>query len=249
MDQSVNHFLEEKKNSTRRSVSADNELGIAKKVDESAQKENWRCWKMIWSNWKKVSTNRCNRSNLLKEHLNSFLQKEIRVEAESTQGPSQLDVVMQAEKALNGYANGARNLMQAVQQGVLAGGYKVINSLLDGTCRIWIGPLLPYWGKPGRNSSSIPATWFLKKRWSFRSDEKGDNCLNSICLGNSRLPKWKQKKIRTSSGGGRLGSKWYANPAGDHDLLCQVVLVVKDRHVGPQLKRLKQILDAQRYSL
>jgi chromosome segregation ATPase len=43
-----------------------------------------------------------------------------------------LDVIIQAEKALSGFANGAKSLIQAANQGLVSGGYKVISSLLDG---------------------------------------------------------------------------------------------------------------------
>ena len=123
-------FLEEQEKLNKTLGSADNELGIAKKVTESAKKKTEDAENDL-EQLEEGLDKQVQSINLLKEHLNSFLQKRNQVEAESTRAKAQLDVVMQAEKALNGYANGARNLMQAVQQGVLAGGYKVINSLLD----------------------------------------------------------------------------------------------------------------------
>lgn len=67
----------------------------------------------------------------LKEKSAQAQARQNQLEAIKARTQAQLDVVLQAEKALSGYANGARNLMQAAGQGILPGGYKVISSLVD----------------------------------------------------------------------------------------------------------------------
>ncbi|MEA5079956.1 MAG: chromosome segregation protein SMC [Anaerolineaceae bacterium] len=67
----------------------------------------------------------------LKEKAAALQTKKNQLEAEQARTRAQLDVIIQAEKALSGFANGAKSLMQAASQGALAGGYKVISSLLD----------------------------------------------------------------------------------------------------------------------
>jgi len=67
----------------------------------------------------------------LKDSLSELTRKRGQYEADSARTKAQLDVVIQAEKALSGFANGARNLMQAVEKGMLSGGYRVISSLID----------------------------------------------------------------------------------------------------------------------
>lgn len=58
------------------------------------------------------------------------LQKS-RCEADLVKAKAQLDVLVQAESALSGLTNGARNLIQAAKQGKLAGNYRAVSNLLD----------------------------------------------------------------------------------------------------------------------
>ena len=67
----------------------------------------------------------------IKEKSAQAVLKMNQLEAEQARSKAQLDVVLQAEKALSGYANGARNLMQASNLGLLPGSYRVISSLVD----------------------------------------------------------------------------------------------------------------------
>jgi chromosome segregation protein len=234
-------FLEEQEKLNKTLGSADNELGIAKKVTESAKKKTEDAENDL-EQLEEGLDKQVQSINLLKEHLNSFLQKRNQVEAESTRAKAQLDVVMQAEKALNGYANGARNLMQAVQQGVLAGGYKVINSLLD----VPVEYELAIASVLGENLDGIiidSATDPEKALEFLESDEKGRTVLIPSAWA-IQAAKLKAEKTQDIFGVAADLVKCDAQIRPVIDLLLGQVLVVKDRHVARQL--IKTNLDAQR---
>ena len=123
-------LLENQKNLTATLGSADNELTAAQKESKLAQGKAEDSENEL----ERLEEDLEKQVQLLKaskENLAGLTQKRNQFETENARTKAQLDVVLQAEKALSGYANGARNLMQAAQQGVLAGGYKVISSLID----------------------------------------------------------------------------------------------------------------------
>ncbi|NMC85995.1 MAG: chromosome segregation protein SMC [Anaerolineaceae bacterium] len=67
----------------------------------------------------------------LKAQITVQTQKQNQLEAENARIQAQLDVLIQAEKSLSGYASGAKSVLQAVEQGVLAGGYKILSNLIN----------------------------------------------------------------------------------------------------------------------
>jgi chromosome segregation protein len=67
----------------------------------------------------------------LKDELNQAVARRNQLEAEKARISAQIDVITQAEKALSGFTNGAKSLMQAVSQGVLKGKYRLMSSLID----------------------------------------------------------------------------------------------------------------------
>jgi len=67
----------------------------------------------------------------LKEELDKGNSKRNQLEAERARITAQIEVIIQAEKALSGFANGAKSLMQAVSQGTLQGKYRLMSSLID----------------------------------------------------------------------------------------------------------------------
>jgi chromosome segregation protein len=123
-------LLDDQKNLTATLGSADSDLASAQKESslskgksEDAENELERLEEDLDSQMQAIK--------LLREKLSELTIKKNAAETESARTKAQLDVVMQAEKALSGYANGAKNLMLAAQQGILSGGYKVISSLID----------------------------------------------------------------------------------------------------------------------
>ena len=126
----LENFLENQKNLTGTLGSADidlvtaqKEADLAKGKSEDAEDELQRLEEELEQHVQTIKT--------FKDNLTQLTQKRNQFEAENARTKAQLDVVTQAEKALSGYANGAKNLMQAVEQGVLGGGYRVISSLID----------------------------------------------------------------------------------------------------------------------
>lgn len=67
----------------------------------------------------------------LEQEIREIDNQKSRNETELAKNKAQLEVVLQAERALTGLTNGARNLIQAAKQGKLSGNYKAISSLLD----------------------------------------------------------------------------------------------------------------------
>jgi chromosome segregation protein len=67
----------------------------------------------------------------LKEDLEKVTSKKNQLETEKARISAQIEVIIQAEKALSGFANGAKNLMQAASQGTLQGKYRLMSSLID----------------------------------------------------------------------------------------------------------------------
>jgi chromosome segregation protein len=67
----------------------------------------------------------------LKEELSAVTSRKNQLETEKARITAQMDVIVQAEKALSGFANGAKTLMQAASEGSLQGKYKLMSSLID----------------------------------------------------------------------------------------------------------------------
>ncbi|MCX6054834.1 MAG: chromosome segregation protein SMC [Chloroflexi bacterium] len=65
------------------------------------------------------------------EEERKYFQELNRLESEHTKLQTQLDVLDQAEKALSGLTEGAKNLIQASKTGRLKGNFKAISSLLE----------------------------------------------------------------------------------------------------------------------
>ena len=69
--------------------------------------------------------------HLKEEEEKKYFQELNRLESEHTKLRAQLDVLDQAENALTGLAEGAKNLIQAAKGGKLKGQFKAISSLLE----------------------------------------------------------------------------------------------------------------------
>ena len=67
----------------------------------------------------------------IKEELNQVISSKNQLENEKARISAQIEVITQAEKALSGFANGAKSIMQAVSQGALKGKYRLMSSLID----------------------------------------------------------------------------------------------------------------------
>ncbi len=126
----LENVLESQKNLEATLTSADDELKAAQKEVTLAQQKKDDTENELASMEEQFETqSRTIRD--LKEKLSALQTQKSRLEAEQLRTRAQLDVIVQAEKALSGFANGAKSLMQAASQGVIPGGYKVISSLLD----------------------------------------------------------------------------------------------------------------------
>lgn len=126
----LENVLESQKNLEATLTNADDELKAAQKEVTLAQQKKDDTENELASLEEQFETqSRTIRD--LKEKLSALQTQKNRLEAEQVRTRAQLDVIVQAEKALSGFANGAKNLMQAASQGVIPGGYKVISSLLD----------------------------------------------------------------------------------------------------------------------
>ena len=123
-------FLENQKTITATLGSAENDLLSAQKEAEIARGKMEDAENELETLEEKLEKT-VQTIKTLKDDLTQLTQKKNQLEAESARTRAQLDVVAQAEKSLSGYANGAKNLMHAVENGVLAGGYKVISSLIE----------------------------------------------------------------------------------------------------------------------
>jgi chromosome segregation protein len=69
--------------------------------------------------------------NKKEEEEKQYFQELNRLEAEHSRLKAQLDVLDQAENALTGLAEGAKNLLQAAKAGKLKGQFKAVSSLLE----------------------------------------------------------------------------------------------------------------------
>ena len=126
----LENLLENQKSLSATLGSADSDLLTSQKETESAKRKSEDAEYEIERLEEELDKQVLGIKNL-KENLSELIRKRNQIDAESIRTKAQLDVVLQAEKALSGFANGAKNLMQAVDQGVLAGGYKVMSSLID----------------------------------------------------------------------------------------------------------------------
>jgi chromosome segregation protein len=126
----LENLLESQKTLSATLGSADSDLLTSQKEAESAKRKSEDAEYEIERLEEELEKQVLGIKNL-KESLSELIRKRNQIEAESARTKAQLDVVLQAEKALSGFANGAKNLMQAVDQGVLAGGYKVMSSLIE----------------------------------------------------------------------------------------------------------------------
>ena len=172
---------------------------------------------------------------VLKEAQVQLTQKLNQYEAENARSKAQLEVVSQAEKALSGYANGAKNLMEAVEKGLLAGSYKVISSLIDvpADFEVAIAAVL------GENLDGIfidAATDPEKALEFLEKDEKGRTVLMPVAWATQAA------RMKTAQTGDVLGVaadliKCDAQIRPVIDLLLGRVLIVKDRSAARRLVR------------
>ena len=234
-------FLENQKNLTATVASAESELAVAQKESElakakteDAEDELQRLEEELDQHVQIIKT--------FKESLTGLTQKKNQCETESARTKAQLDVVAQAEKALSGYANGAKNLMQAVQQGVLAGGYKVISSLIDVPVdfEVAIASVL------GENLDGIliDSTTDPEKALEFlEKDEKGRTVLIPAAWTN-QITKLKTEKGQEILGVAADLIKCDAQIRPVIDLLLGRVLIVKDRRTARKV--IQENADIQR---
>jgi chromosome segregation protein len=225
-------FLENQKNLTTTLNSADNELEAAQKASllskgksDDAENELERLEEELESQVQKIKA--------LKDNLTGSTNQRNQFETESVRAKAQMDVIQQAEKALSGYANGAKNLMQAVEQGVLTGGYKVISSLIDvpAEFEVAIASVL------GENLDGIllDAAADPEKALEYlEKDEKGRTVLLPAGWVNSPM------KLTVKKGPDVLGVAADLIKCGAQirpviDLLLGRVLIVKDRRTARQM--------------
>jgi chromosome segregation protein len=110
--------------------SADQELVAAQKAVEQAKQKKDDLDDAL--NGLEEDFDRENRGiQKLKDDLSAVTSRKNQLETEKARLSAQMDVIDQAEKALAGFANGAKTLMQAVSEGKLQGKYKLMSSLLD----------------------------------------------------------------------------------------------------------------------
>jgi chromosome segregation protein len=126
----LENLLENQKTLTATLGSADSDLLTSQKDAESAKRKSEDTEIEIERQEEELDE-QIQSIKSLRDNLADLMRQRSQFEADSARTKAQLDVVVQAEKALSGFANGAKNLMQAVDQGFLAGGYKVMSSLID----------------------------------------------------------------------------------------------------------------------
>jgi chromosome segregation protein len=111
-------------------LSADDELVVTQKaVDQAKQKKEDLDDAL---NGLEEQFDKLNRSiQKFKDELGQATARANQLDTEKARISAQIDVIIQAEKALSGFANGAKSLMQAVSQGSLQGKYRLMSSLID----------------------------------------------------------------------------------------------------------------------
>ncbi len=108
--------------------SAETDWAKTKKSFEDAQKAQAEAEEKLHKNEAALQKHIEN-AHVLEEQVNSLTAEKSRAEADLLKAKAQLDVLIQAEKALSGLTSGARNVMQAASQGKLSGNYVALSNL------------------------------------------------------------------------------------------------------------------------
>ncbi|MHC1740910.1 MAG: chromosome segregation protein SMC [Anaerolineaceae bacterium] len=203
-------------------VAAQKEAELAKGKTENAEDEFQRLEEELEKQVQSLKT--------LRENLSALIQTRNQFEADNVRTKAQLDVLVQAEKALSGYANGAKNIMQAVEQGVLAGGYTVISSLIDVPVELEVA-IASVLGE-NLDGILIDSTTDPEKALEFlEKDEKGRTVLIPSAWAN-RTEKIKAGKSEDVLGIAADLIKCDSQIRPVIDLLLGRVLIVKDRRAA-----------------